>query len=214
MGYVDYESNYIREAAFMLVLAGIGMKQWYGFESRRKESFSQEEVNRMYAYLYQEEMIEIEDGKVRLAGPLNDAISIIVQSPYSMVMKTSTMIRICYFHEKRLAVFEYGRQDVGKLRFSLWDEASFMEYLKELEIFPEEEFMETDLEGFAYEEEYLKAEFSIADKKTGEIHDTMKLTEAGIFTFQITKDHGKEKKSLYVKKACEDKLIQWFRLEE
>lgn len=214
MDYVEFENYYINENALQLMLAGVGLKEWYGFGNGQADRvYTKEEIHKLLIQLYQQEYIDWEEGNIRLKGRLKSAVMIIKNAPACLTIKTGEVERICYFSNGKILMLEKGMQDSNKLRFSLWEEESYMKYLWTMNIFPEEEFVESDLGDWAKDKEEIKAVFTLRKCGTGETIEEMKVSEAGIFTYITVKDRDTKKAVLYCKKHCEDMLLKWFHME-
>lgn len=110
---------------------------------------------------------------------------------------------------------EKSRQDSGMLRFSFWDEEEFLAYLRELQLFPENEmeFFEEERTEESSIIPVCTAIFSLFDKETGEQEKSMEIFEKGILYEICLQDRTKKLRQSYRKRECEEILKSWLYQE-
>lgn len=212
MDYVGCDNFYIDRDALMIILAAAGMEKWYGFSQNVQEKdITTEYINKLLAGLYQEGYITWEDESVKVLEPLNSLVYIVMHSPECLLIKGQGHADICYFADKKALVLEYGKQDIGKIKFSLWNEKKFIEHLWEIELFPKEE-IEADADEIA-DTDMVIATFQVADKGTGNVKRTMTVLEKGVYTYITVEKNSEKKIMMYNKQQCEDILKEWILME-
>jgi hypothetical protein len=208
MAYGEYESYYIKEEELKMLLAGLGMQQWYGLtsNSRRKQEKekNKEDIFRLLTSLYQKEYIEWSNEKVEILEPVASLVMILKKAHHCIQIEVSgenDFLLGCYAAPEGIILLEKSQREPDMLRFSQWEETGFVEHLKECGIFPE-------IETFVG-----KVIFSLRESHSGLEEARMTIAEEGLYPFLFLWEGFEAEKKEYQQQECEKLLRGWIHRE-
>lgn len=215
MGCTEYESYYLKESEWKLLLAGIGIRAWYGFGSERNETGKTEaDLHRMLADLYQKHVIDWESGSVVIRQPFS-AIFASLQKSRSCItirkQKGGEPLRCCYIGETDVIVTEKSQREEEVICvFSLSKETFLMFVLEDLEISEgifEESERENSADGSADGENIMS--FRLQNSRNGQLNYELILQESGLQTFLVVRKEDTVRRMPYRLSELKECLRKW-----
>jgi hypothetical protein len=218
----EFESLYIREKEFYLLLYAKGIETWYGIisnnENVSQKVYSTQELYQMLTGLYQKKYIEWVENKVHVLEPLKTILGILNHTKKCLVIRKDREVSPCYFSEGKVIVIEKSQREEKTLRLTCYTQYDFLQHLWEKEIFPPEEL-------FAYAEEeqmvvqdaskmQIHASLELLDAKTGEKKQRIIIKKFQLLTFIEYGNGRKTNFCLYQKEWCMNQLKDWMRRAE
>lgn len=147
MGYVTYESYYLRDIELQILLAGNGKSRWYGFiQNRKNRDWNIREVYQALIGLYRKGFITWDEERIVVAEPIQTIAEIVGEADIcviSKVLKKDLPTHSFYIHKKRVVLLERGQTQKDSLSLTLLGEEEWMELLFEEGYFPEQAEVQT-----------------------------------------------------------------------
>ncbi len=189
MGCIEYESYYLKEAEWKLLLAGIGITAWYGLDSGGTETEKmKEDVHRILAGLYQKEVIDWENGSVVIRQPFAAMFDSLRKSRFCITIrrwKSGDPVRCCYIGETDVIVTEKSQREEEAICLFLLAKNAFLLFALENPEVSEGIFGGSGEEEFASGEDVVS--FQLRNCRSGEMKCELILQESGLQTFLVVK---------------------------
>ncbi|MDO4555395.1 MAG: hypothetical protein Q4B70_09650 [Lachnospiraceae bacterium] len=145
MAYADYECYFIKEEEMAVLLAGAGVKQWYGLTSKgqstEEKTPQQEDLFRIMNSLYQKNYVDWEGDTINILFPAGEAVTRIKNavSLIQMEVKEEESKSLAYIADRKVLWLEQSQREPAMLKFSLWEAKDWLENLTEIGLLPKEE---------------------------------------------------------------------------
>lgn len=127
------ESYYLQETELKLLLAGLGLKEWYGLFSEREKTDiirEPEEVrNRILAGMYQKGLVSWKQGSVLIRQPYARILSLMLQKKTCVTMQLTDAghtVCCCYLADQSVVMVQKSQREKAMLRIA---EISVTEWL-------------------------------------------------------------------------------------
>lgn len=117
-----YEVYYIKEEALKLLLAGLGLKEWYGlFSERHVVQPEREALNGMLAEMYQDGVIAWEGAGAAVRQPYADMLSVMLKNKICVTVHapdTASAVRCCYLSDMGVVMTQVSQREAGTLKLA------------------------------------------------------------------------------------------------
>lgn len=210
MGCIEYESYYLKETEWKLLLAGIGITAWFGLDSGKTETEKkEEEIHRILAGLYQKEVIDWENEAAVIRKPFAAIFDTLQKSRFCITIqrrKAGEPVRCCYIGETDVIVTEKSQREEEAICVFLLAKDAFLLFALENPEVSEGIFWESGEEEFAAGEDVVS--FQLRNCRSGEMKSEMILRESGLQTFLVVKKEDTARIP-YRLDELEERLRRW-----
>lgn len=211
------ESFYIDENEFYLLLAGNGVKKWYGLSNDQRDRIIdeglKEDVYRALTGLYQkgyvdwnEDMVDINDQMIPIVETLKDA-------QYCMIVEKEQERKSYYLSFGKVVLVEKSRVQAGKMKLSIFSKEELIDIFLEEAYFPKkEECLDSDCSDpilWNEDDMYHIVSFVLLRADNGREIERIDIKESGLMTFTIWRYGLDREIMIYQKEWCYKKLYQW-----
>lgn len=218
MNELGNESYYITEKEFYLLLAGKGIKHWYGLLDNQKllmQMDSKEDMYQILASLYQKEYVEWKNDIVKIMEPMASIMDALQKAHYCMVArkyeKTEKNMSY-YFTSKNGILIEKSLRDDAAFRLTNLSKQELMNHIWEMFALPLENLMIEKDDSMTIESEeemQKKVSFTLINVHSGIQIEAFSIMEAGLFNY-ILYECGREKDLFfYEKEWCSNRFNTW-----
>ncbi|MDO5410940.1 MAG: hypothetical protein Q4F21_10905 [Lachnospiraceae bacterium] len=205
MEKTGYESFYLAENELLVLLAGKGVKSWYGLSlgiNRYAETeFFEKWLYPVLAKLYQKGYVDWEDGMVAIREPIDSMINGLANAAFCMTAeKAGSQKKICYFIPQGAVLLEKSQREADMLRLTCLDKEEFLSELWEEGYFPENGVWVGD------------CRFHFHAVSDGRLVESIKLEEDGLLTWIVLEAAGECRRFSYEEEWCRKKIQSfWMR---
>lgn len=222
------EGYYIRDTELKMLLAGCGVRRWYGLQSADETEPSGKCLTEAMAALYKKEYIDwTRDRKVRIREPLRQMIKTMAEALSCVLIRRKEKdysMKCCYLSGDSVVMAERSQREEETLRLTMFTSQEWTEWLWKEGVFPEEEpFLKEsplpeDAEDLCpyreadryFEEEGVTAVLDLLDAENGSTIERMILRQKGLQNI-VSVQQGIMLESLPCRKGrCAQIIEGWF----
>lgn len=215
MNPYGWKSFYMKEEEFYLLLAGKGVRRWYGLSSDRRESFlrdtSKEAVYGVLAGLYQKGYVDWCEEQVAIAEPMDVILQALKDSAYCVMAEQEGERQSYYLSYGKIVLVEESKRQRGRLKLTLLTKEEFLNNLWEEGYLPKREGVTAfdGQEGSRVKKVYDRAILRFLQVEDGRQMERLIIKEMGMEVL-VTWEHDFSEEILpYQKDWCEKRLNQW-----
>lgn len=215
---MNYESYYITEKEFYLLLAGKGISRWYGLSMDPRGEITQnakmEDLHRILASLYQKNLVSWNEGRVKMEPFAAEMMKILMVSTCCMHLTVEgTGEQIAFYFQGNMAVMvEISQTDLGSLRVSILSQRDVIEVCQDYSVFPEEDLFFDEEEETDYVEKgtaaIKKASMIFLHPRTGQELEKIDVSEDGIDTLLDIYRAGVHRKTYFSQEKWQVELLE------
>lgn len=143
MNFTGMEGYYIKDTELKMLLAGCGVRRWYGLRFTDEGDPSEKTLTEALASLYKKEYIEWRgDGTVQICETLRQMIKTMAEAGSCVLIRRKERaysVKCCYLSGDCVVMAERSQREEETLRLTLFTRQEWMEWLWKEEVFPEDE---------------------------------------------------------------------------
>ena len=208
----EYERYFFRISEWELLLAGLGVKKWYGLDGEEsEEKMDKHAYHSVLAGLYQKNVIDWVENGVRIKVPFSKIFEELKNSRRCITIDRKNdefPIQCCYIGTKGVVVTEKSQREINTLCVSYMVKETFtqfiLEYLSEYS-----EGISMISETGLYVDEQEKFTLKLQDCRSGERIAKLTLYENGLQTYLTVENEKGTVRIPYRRSRCKDYLNEW-----
>lgn len=136
MEHMGAEIYYLKEMELKLLLAGLGLKEWYGLFSDEAGTGEVPEGfrNRILADLYQKELIDWKQGSVAVRQPCAGMLSAMLEKKRCVTIKMpdeNLPVRCCYLSADSVVMIQKSQREEKTLGMAQLPVPDWLQYVEE-----------------------------------------------------------------------------------
>lgn len=217
----EQESFFIKEKEFYLLLAGKGIKKWFGLASDQKgisaDIPDKKTLYQTLANLYQKDYVDWGKDTVDMKGPIANLLDILTKAKGCILFEKENReeIQSYYFSADKIVLIEKSRREPEMLELTGYQMEQFWNHFCKEEFFPQYEELSSEEVSLDFSEEEMekKAEFTLMDIHTGIQIEKMEIKEAGIATFLFWERGDERKRMSYNREWFFKQIRRWLLME-
>ncbi len=209
----QFEKTYLSFDEFCLILSVAGIKEWYGIKDKmRYDLKKREDINRIIVQLYEKEMIEVIDGKIKFISPYDALIASLKKlNRIIIINKNGSLNYKTYIYGSnaevdKFLIFKQSENDLNNYCVNIVSKDDLYKYLHEEKLVPflvnmldsPDDSESIDKVSKRSLKKYLYSTMEIYDNPSGRLIETVKIFDYGVNCFmERKKDKGSSEWGYY-----------------